>query len=185
MEMFLAVLLSVVATDAAAVANPGFEELSEQSGLPSGWWFTSLPNQARLVRYETVAAGEDQESRALAIKVASDHPEQRVAYNAHQILPGIVPGKTYRVSAKVQTKGLSHLPFVAVQCLDETKTKYLTISSSPERTLTGDIEKWERVETEITVPEETKIVWLRIGIWSKGNTGGTALIDDVEVAQVQ
>src|SRR5437763_3664448 len=37
MEMFLAVLLCVLASDAPAVSNPGFEQVREQTGLPEGW----------------------------------------------------------------------------------------------------------------------------------------------------
>ena len=76
MEVFFAALLGIVATDAPTVSNPGFEELSQRTGLPLGWSFTSLPNQANLVRYEARAPHAGQKSRALAITVAADHPEQ-------------------------------------------------------------------------------------------------------------
>jgi hypothetical protein len=185
MEILFAALLGIVATDAPTVANPGFEELSQRTGLPLGWSFTSLPGQANLVRYEARAPRAGQKSQALAITVAGDHPEKEVAYNAHQDVLGIVAGKKYRVSAKVRTQGLRTLPMVVVQCLDETGTKHLLIARSAERALAGDVKDWERVETEVTVPEGTVTFRLRIGVPAAGNAGGTALIDDIQVVEAQ
>lgn len=188
MEMFFAVLLAVVASNALAVSNPGFEQAREQinlpagwQGLPAGWHCTFLPNEAHLVRYETRPV---EDSQALFITVASDHPEKRVAYNATQDVPGIVAGKTYLVSAKVQTKGLHQMPFVCVQCLDSSGAKFVGFACSPERSLDSDVSHWERVETRITVPEGTATFRLRIGISSEGNAGGTAILDDVVVAML-
>ncbi len=191
MEMFLAVLLGVVATDAPVVSNPGFEQVREQTGLPEGWrglpqgWHCSyLPNEAHLVRYETEAS-EGQESRVLRITVEEDHPDKRIHYNATQDVPGFIAGKSYRVSAKVRTQGLRTAPFICVQCLDSSKSKFVGFAGTPERALTTDIEQWERVETKITVPEGTATFRLRVGITDDGNEGGTVMIDGVEVVEEQ
>lgn len=188
MEFFCAVLLGVLSVDAPPILNSGFEQFSEQTDfpfgwqqLPQGWHFTHLPNGASLVRYETKPL---QDSRALLITVASDHPDKTVAYNVWQDVPGFIAGKTYRVSANVQTRGLRHLPLVCVQCLDASGTKFLGFARSSERAIEGDVEQWERVETKITVPEGTATFRLRIGIPSEGNAGGTALIDDVEIVAI-
>jgi hypothetical protein len=191
MEMFLAVLLAVVAADAPVVSNPGFEQVREQTGLPKswrdlpqGWHCTSLPNEVRLVCYETTV-GEGQESRALQITVAADHPDTKVAYNATQDVKGFVAGKSYRVSAKVRTQGLGNLPMICVQCLDPSGSKFVAFARSPGRALNADIQEWERIETTILVPEGTAIFRLRVGIPSEGNAGGTAMIDDVEVVEAR
>jgi hypothetical protein len=187
MEMVLAAVLCVVAVDVPAVANPGFEEFREAAlpygwqYLPQGWHCCHLPGETNLVRYQTKAA-EGSDARALLITVAEDHPEKYVCYNVMQDMPGFAAGKTYRVSAKVQTRGLRKLPFVCVQCLDA-ESKFVRITCSPERVLEGDVEEWERVETKVTVPEGTTKFRLRIGVTSQGNEGGTAMIDDIEVVE--
>ena len=183
MEMFLAVLLGVVATDAAVVANPGFEQVSGQTGLPQGWHCCFLPGEAHLVRYETTA-GEGEESRSLLITVAGDHPDKVVCYNATQDVPGFSAGKSYRVSARVKTSGLHNMPFICVQCLDSSRSKFVGFAGTPKRTLEADIEQWERIETTVLVPEGTATFRLRVGIASEGNAGGTAVIDDIEVVEV-
>ena len=188
MEMFFAVLLGVVAVDAPAISNPGFEQTRQQTGLPQdwqelpqGWQFTYLANEAHLVRYQTKSIPD---SRVLLITVASDHPDKNVAYNVWQDVPGIVAGTTYRVSANVQTRGLRHLPFVCVQCLDASGSKFVGFACSPQRAIEADVEKWERVETKIKVPDGTTTFRLRIGIPSEGNAGGTASIDDVKIDEI-
>ena len=184
--MLFALLFGLAATGNPTVTNPGFEERAERSGAMLGWSFTSLPNEPRLVRYRTKAVVSDgQETNALFITVAADHPSKNVAYNAHQDVQGVVAGKTYRVSAKVQTQGLSTLPMIVVQCLDATGGKYLAFARSPERRLSSDVRKWERVETEVTVPQGTAAFRLRIGIPAEGNAGGTAMIDDVEIVEIK
>jgi len=192
MEMVLAVLLSVVATDAPVpvVSNPGFEQVREQSGFPEvwglqpqGWHLCHLPNEQHLVRYETKAS-DGQESKALLITVADDHPDKVVAYNAMQDVPGFVAGKSYRVSAKVRTQGLRNMPFICAQCLDSTKAKFVGFAGTPKRALQADIQEWERIETTILVPEGTATFRLRVGVASEGNAGGTAMIDDIEVIEV-
>ena len=187
MEMVVAALLSIVAVDAPPVSNPGFEQLRDSIGwpegwgdLPDGWHCCFLPNEGHLVRYETKSL---EESRAIFITVASDHPDKRACYNVTQDVPGFALGKTYRVSAKVQTRGLHKLPFVCVQCLDTSGKKFVGFACSPGRDLEGDLEQWERVETKITVPDGTAKFRLRIGVSSDGNEGGTAMIDDVEVVE--
>lgn len=201
MEMFLAVLLGVVASDAPVVSNPGFEQVREQQVseqtaqareqtgqaqgwglLPQGWHLCYLPNEEHLVRYET-KAGEGQESRALLITVADDHPDKLVCYNATQDVPCFIAGKSYRVSARVKTSGLHNMPFICVQCLDSSGSKFVGFAGTPKRALDADIEQWERIETKITVPEGTATFRLRVGISSEGNAGGTAMIDDVEVVE--
>jgi len=191
MEMFLTVLLSVVATDAPAVSNPGFEQVRQLAPVPDGWadpphgWHCShLPNLTHLVRYETKVC-EGQDSRALLITIAEDHPDKRIHYNVMQELPGFIVGKSYRVSAKVRTKGLRTAPFICVNCLDPAKSKALGFAGTRERALTTDIEQWERVETKITVPEGTAIFQLRVGVTDDGNEGGTAIIDDIEVIELE
>lgn len=185
MSHWFAVLLVLAATGKPAVTNPGFEELAEQAGVPSGWSYTFLPDAEHLVRYErSPVAGDGRENSALSIKVAADHPSKQVAYNAHQDVTQATVGKTYRVSAKVRTKGLRTLPMIAVQCLDADGEKPLALARSPGRELTGDVETWQRVEAEVTVPEGTSVVRLRIGIPAEGNAGGTALIDDVEIVEI-
>lgn len=183
MEMFLAILLAVVATDSPIISNPGFEQLSEQSGLPEGWGFTSLPGEGHLVRYKTTV-GEGQESRALTITVADDHPDKKVAYVAFQELPGAIAGESYRVSAKVRTQGLHTVPTIVLQCVDQSKSKPLAFARSPERVLNADIDQWERIETTIHVPDGTVAFRVLIGVPSEGNAGGTAMIDDIEVVSV-
>ncbi len=184
MEMFLAVLLGVVASDEPVVSNPGFEQISKQAGRPQGWQFTSLQNEAHLVRYET-KVGEGQESRALLITVAGNHPDKKVAYNAYQDVPGIIAGKSYRVSAKVRTQGLRTLPMIVVQCLDSSESKFVACARSPERALKDDIQQWERIETTVLVPDGTATFRLRIGIPAESNAGGTAMIDDIEVVEAR
>jgi hypothetical protein len=187
MEMFLAALISVVATDAPAVSNPGFEQVRQQAPVPDGWadlphgWHCShLPDLAHLVRYETKVC-EGQESRALLITIAEDHPEKRIHYNVMQDVPNFLAGKSYRVSAKVRTQGLRTAPFICVQCLDSSKSKFVGFAGIPERALTADIDQWERIETKITVPEGTATFRIRAGVTDDGNEGGTAIIDDIEV----
>jgi hypothetical protein len=185
MTAFLALVVSLAATDSPAVANAGFENVDQQTGAPADWKFTSLPKQAHLVRYETKADPGGAASRALSITIAADHPEQKVSYNAHQDVPGIVAGKQYRVSAKVQAQGLRTLPMVVVQCLDQTGSQFLAFGRSQEKELRADVGEWESVQTEVTVPAGTSTFRLRIGVTAAGNAGGTALIDDIQVVEVQ
>ena len=191
MKLFLAALLGVVAADAPLVSNPGFEQLREESfvpetwhGWPQDWHLTFLPNLSHLVRYET-KVGEGQESKALYITIETDQPDKKIAYNAMQDVPGFAVGKSYCVSAKVRTQGLRTAPFICVQCLDPSKKKFVGFSGTPERALTSDVQDWERIETKITVPEGTAVFRVRIGITDDDNEGGTAIIDDVEVVEIQ
>ena|SRR5687768_1042383 len=185
MSVALAAFLMVSAAGLPEVANPGFEQISDQTGAPERWSFTSLPGKPGLVRYSAVTPAAGRESRALVITVAANHPDQTVAYNAHQDVTGFAAGKTYRVSANVQTKGLRSLPMIVVQCLDDSGKKPLAIARSTERKLDSDLDQWERVETDVTVPEGTSVFRLRIGIPSNGNAGGIALIDDISITEAE
>lgn len=185
MSVALAAFLMAAAAGVPEVANPGFELISDQTGAPEGWSFTSIPGKTDLVRYAAESPAAGRESRALVITVAAHHPAQTVAYNAHQDVTGFVAGKTYRISANVQTKGLKSLPMIVVQCLDESGRKSLTIARSPERKLDGDLEQWERIGTDVTVPEGTSVFRLRIGIPSDGNAGGLALVDDITITEAE
>ncbi len=177
--------LAITATSTPEVTNPGFENISKQSGLPTDWLFTSIPGKLKLVQYEAKALPDNKKSQVLSITVAKDHPKQQVAYNVHQNIKGIATEKTYRVSAKVQTRGLNRLPMVAVQCTDKTGRKYLAFARSTERKLKQDIKKWEQIDTIIKVPTGTSIFKVRIGITTEGNAGGTAFIDDVKVTEIK
>ncbi len=186
MEILFTLLLGLAANGDPAAVNPGFEQLDERTGKPAGWSFTSLPDKPHLVAYDAmVIAAGDQKSHAIAISVAADHPDQDVAYNVHQDLQGMTAGKTYRVTAQVQTRGLTTAPMIVIQCLDAEGKKYLGFARSPEKQLAGDLAQWEQVETRITVPEGAGTVRLRIGIPAKGNAGGTAILDDVTVAEIE
>ena len=186
MTILLAVLIGLTATGESAVVNGGFEQVNPRTGMPSDWSFTCLLGKQDLVTYSTKSYGTpDQGDRALSISVAPGHPEERVAYNAHQDLKQLTAGKTYRVSTKVRSEGLTTLPIIVVQCLDETGTKYLAFARSVERKLSEDLIEWERVHTEITVPAGTDSVRVRIGIPAEGNAGGTAVIDDVVVIETK
>jgi hypothetical protein len=185
MSVALAALLMAAAAGLPEVDNPGFEQISDQTGAPEGWSFTSLPVKPDLVRYAAATPAVGRESRALVITLAANQPAQTVAYNAHQDVTGFVVGKTYRVSANVQTKGLRTLPMIVVQCLDGSGKQCLAFARSPERKLDGDLDQWERVQTDVTVPEGTSIFRLRIGIPSDGNAGGLALIDDISITEAE
>lgn len=185
MTMLFALLMCAVPTEAPQVVNAGFETVNKRTELPAGWSFTSMPNQAHLVSYKTDVDPASTERRALSISVSPDHPNQRVAYNAHQDVQNFVAGKKYRVAAKVQSRGLTTLPMVVVQCLDESGTKLLAFARTEERQLKQDVEKWENVQTELMVPEGTSTFRLRIGIPAEGNAGGTAFIDDVRVIEIK
>lgn len=81
--------------------------------------------------------------------------------------------------------GLRTMPFICVQCLDWSKSKFVGFAGTPASALTADIQQWERIETKISVPEGTAIFRLRVGISGDGNDGGTVMIDDIEVTEVQ
>ena len=183
--IFVFAVLMTFGNDPLEIPNGQFEKSVENSGLPSSWSFTSVPSKQHLVRYRTKVIGEgDQSSKALSIHVTADHPDESVVYNAHQDLKGLVVGKTYRVSAKMTATGLSTAPIIVLQCLDTNGDKYLGFARSEERRLSGNVTVWERFETDITIPDDTAIVRLRIGIPAQGNAGGTAVIDDVAIAEV-
>lgn len=186
MKLLLALLCSTVAAASTTnVNNSGFEDISERTRLPVGWGYTSLPGQSDLVEYKVTTVPGDENSKALAITVSSNHPDQRVAYNAFQDVPGIESGKTYKVSARIQTRGLETMPMVAVQCIDQTGKKYLGFARTPERKLQQDIKEWQSVETMVTVPAGTAKFRLRAGIPAQGNAGGTAILDDITVTEVE
>ncbi|MBN73597.1 MAG: hypothetical protein CME32_30460 [Gimesia sp.] len=185
MEIMLTMLLGVATAAGPTVINADFEQKDVRTGLPTGWSYTSLPGRQHLVNYQTtqVTAAKKQGS-ALSITVASDHPEQIVAYNIHQDLQGLTPGKAYRVSARVCTKGLKTMPMIVVQCIDASGRKFVGMARSPQRDLPGDLDSWEQIHTDIFVPEGTSTVRLRIGIPAAGNAGGTAIIDDVDIVEM-
>jgi hypothetical protein len=185
MSVVLAAFLMAAVAGVPEVANPGFEQISDQTMVPEGWSFTSLPGKPDLVRYSAEAPAASRESRALLITVAANHPAQTVAYSAHQDVTGFAAGKTYRVSGNVQTKGLRTVPMIVVQCLDASGKNCLTVARSPERKLDRDLDQWERVHANVTVPEGTSIFRLRIGIPSDGNAGGLALIDDITITEAE
>jgi len=183
--LFMLALLTGFAADSPAINNPRFEEIVEETGLPIGWSFSSLPSGQHLVSYRANAVGtEVDDTYALTIHVAAGHPERDVAYNAYQDLHGLNPGKTYRVSAKMKAKGLSVAPMIVLQCLNANGNKVLGFARSDVRQLTEEVSVWERFQTELTIPKDTATVRLRIGIPAKGNAGGTAIIDDVEIVEV-
>ncbi|WP_299469710.1 hypothetical protein [uncultured Gimesia sp.] len=184
MVVLLAFVLCATTSESPQVVNADFETVDQRSATPSGWLFTSLPGQSQLVSYQSLLEPQVSGSRVLAIKVAADHPQQRVAYNAHQDLQGFQAGKIYRVSARVQTRSLQSLPMMVVQCLDESGKKPLGFARSELRKLKQDLDEWETIHTVIKVPVGTSTLRLRIGIPAEGNAGGTALIDDVLVAEV-
>lgn len=184
MELLLAIFCAMATAGKPAIGNADFEEVDQRTGMPSGWNFTYLPDGPTQVKYETKAVVRgDQSTNALSITVAVDHPSRTVAYNAHQELKGVVPGKSYRVSAKIQTRGLTAKPMVVVQCLDASGSKQVGISRSAEQKLTRDLDQWESIATELTIPEGTSTVVLRVGIPARGNAGGTAIIDDVSIVE--
>ncbi|MFH1301652.1 MAG: hypothetical protein ABIK07_11380 [Planctomycetota bacterium] len=176
---------TLAAVPAAVVNNSGFENVNERTGLPSGWGYTSLPGQSDLVQYKVTSMSDAKNDKALAITVSKNHPEQRVAYNVFQDIPGIQNGKTYQVSARVQTRGLETMPMVVVQCIDQSGKNFVGFARTPERQLQQDIKEWESVETKVTVPEGTARFLIRAGIPSQGNAGGTAILDDITVTEVE
>ncbi|QDU53252.1 hypothetical protein [Gimesia panareensis] len=185
MEIMLTMLLSFATAVSPTVVNADFEQKDARTGLPTGWAFTSLPDRQHLVNYRTTqVAAEQGQTRALSITVASDHPEHKVAYNIHQDLKGLTPGKSYRVSARVCTRGLKTLPMIVVQCIDASGSRFLGFARSQQRELPGDLDHWEQIQTDIVIPEGTSTVRLRIGIPSAGNAGGTAIIDDVDMVEM-
>lgn len=181
MGLLFTIVLGLAISGDSAVANGGFEQTDQFTEMPSGWSFTSIPGKQDLVRYGTKSIGTN--DRALYISVAADHPAEGVAYNAYQDLKRLVAGKTYRVSAKVRSQRLTTLPMIVVQCLGKQETKHLGLARSAERQLSGDLVEWQRIETEITVPDGTAVVRLRVGITAEGNAGGTAVIDEVAVVE--
>ena len=74
MSVALAAFLMAAAAGLPEVANPGFEQISDQTGAPEGWSFTSLPGKPDLVRYAAATPAAGRESRALVITVAANHP---------------------------------------------------------------------------------------------------------------
>ena len=97
-------------------------------------------------------------------------------------MEGLTSGKKYRVSAQVKAAGLKTLPMIMVQCLRDGESKPIAFFASPPQKLAADVDQWQRIETEVSVPEGTQAVRLRIGIPGDQNAGGTAFIDDVEIA---
>lgn len=185
MKIAIVVMCALSFVGEASVTNPGFEEQSEQTGLPAGWFFTALPNEPGLVTYGTKSiAVAGQESNALFMTVAADHPAKSVSYNAHQDVSGVVAGKTYRVAAKFQTQDLKTLPMLVVQCLNA-NGETVGFFRSESRELTENLQTWERIPLNVAVPEGTTTFRVRIGVLSTGNAGGTAYIDDVEIAEVK
>jgi hypothetical protein len=77
------------------------------------------------------------------------------------------------------------MPMIVVQCLDRSGSRYVGFSRSPERKLTSDLDNWEHIATDITVPEGTSMLRVRVGIPAEGNGGGTAIIDDVAIAEAR
>ena len=179
-------LLGVMAfAPVSHVANSSFESVDEPTNMPTGWQATHVPGQPELVSYAVKAMPARPATKALAIHVAADHPEKQVAYNVWQDLADIQPGKSYQLTAQVQTRGLTTLPVLVVQCLDDSGRKYLGFGRSPDRTLKADVTEWETISTELEIPEGTSTVRLRIGIPAAGNQGGTAMIDEVRVKEMQ
>src|SRR5205814_7748937 len=117
MNAAFAALLTMSVAALPEIANPGFDEINAQTGLPRGWEFTCLPGEQKLIRYSapTLAAGQEGEGRALSIRVSPDHPDRNVGYNAYQDVVDFAVGKKYSVSAKVQTQGLRTLPKITLQ----------------------------------------------------------------------
>jgi hypothetical protein len=185
MHIAIAALLTVSTAAMPEVANPGFEEVRSGATAPAAWHFTSLPDQAELVRYEAVPLAADPERKALSITVAANHPGKEVAYNAHQSIRNIEEGKTYRVTAKVQTKGLRTLPMIVVQCLNARECGAISTVRSEERAIDRDLVERQTIHADVTVPRSTASLHLRIGIPATGNAGGTALIDDVSIAEIK
>ena len=185
MQIMLSMLLGLTTAATPTVVNADFEQEDIRTGLPTGWSYTLLPDKRHLVNYQTTrVTAERGRTRALSITVASDHPEHAVAYNIHQDLKGLTPGRAYRVSARVCTRGLKTMPMIVVQCLDARGTRFLGLARSQQRELPGDLDHWEQIHTDILIPEGTATVRLRIGIPASGNAGGTAIIDDVDIVEM-
>ena len=171
---------------AETLPNGGFEEVYPNRRIPEGWSATCTPT---LGHQHVVYASDSSEAcsgdRSVSISIKPTHPQRRISYNLHRTVEGLEIGKSYILSGKVKTCGLSGPPAIVVQCLNSAGDKMLGFASTQSKDSPKGTTDWTRVKTTFTVPEGTERVRVRAGISAPANAGGTVWFDDITIDPAQ
>ncbi len=167
---------------AEILPNGGFEEVRPNRQIPEGWAPTCIPELGiQHVVYASDPSDACSGDRSVSISIKPTHPQRRISYNLHRTVEGLEIGKSYVLSGKVKTAGLSGPPAIVVQCLNQTKDKMLGFASTQSKDGPKDTTDWTPVQTTFTVPDGTKLVLIRAGISAPLNIGGTVWFDDIRI----
>ncbi|RLE31342.1 MAG: hypothetical protein DRJ61_11490 [Acidobacteria bacterium] len=159
----------------------GFESQSEFQKTPGDWYPTVLPRTKEFVDF----AWDDQVAytgkRSVSIAIDPSHPDEKIAYNWTNAVPGCEEGKTYELSGWIKAEDLNGPAWICIQSWDDTKSKMLGFETTQmDYPVTGTTD-WTRVGTVFKVPVGTAEVRIRAGIATPENRGGRVWFDDLSV----
>lgn len=170
--------------EASLILNGGFEELQE-SGDPQSWFGTRVPRTMDHVKLAVSTTEAHGGERSVAVLIGDDHPEERIDYNWTIDAQGWQAGQTYELSGWIKVEDAARSAFIMTQFVGDPGMTTLLGGASTEKSApvqgTAD---WTRVSTRFVVPEGVRIIRVRIGLSSQGNSGGKAWFDDLSLVRV-
>jgi len=162
-----------------------FEPVSEFEGVPDGWSATWVPATADYVDFtwdSEVAHGGD---RSISIAIASDHPEQPVAYNWTRTVRGWEVGQTYELTGWIRAENLTETAWIVVQFWNLEYEEMVGFATTQGDHPVRGTRDWTKVGQVFEIPRETDEVRIRAGIAAPDNRGGQVWFDDIQVRRAR
>lgn len=160
--------------------NGGFETKSLFKNEPVSWVATRLPQTKDFVVFEWDSTEHHSGKYSVSISINQNHPQDEVAYNWTRTLEELTIGKKYTISGWIKTQNCKETAWIVVQCWDDNK-KIIGFATNQHSHPVKGTTDWTLVKSELTVPEGTKEVRIRIGIASPKDNGGKVWFDDIKI----
>jgi hypothetical protein len=160
--------------------NGGFETKSLFKSEPVGWYATRLPQTKDFVVFAWDSTEHHSGSYSVSISIDPKHPQDEIAYNWTRTLDDFTIGKKYSISGWIKTLNCKETAWIVVQCWDDNK-KIIGFATNQHSHPVQGTTDWTLVKSELTVPEGTKEVRIRIGIASPKDNGGKVWFDDIKI----
>ena len=160
--------------------NGGFEAKSKLGNEPAGWYATRVPETKDFVVFAWDSTEQHTGKYSVSIAIDSIHPQNVIAYNWTRTFDDFIVGKKYSISGWIKAKNLNETAWLVVQCWDDNQ-KLIGLASTQSSSPVKGTTDWAQVKSEITIPNDTKEVRVRVGIASPRNNGGKVWFDDIKI----
>jgi hypothetical protein len=169
---------------APLIPNGGFEEIRTETGDPVGWFGTRLPRTAGRFDLSIATAPAHNGQHSVMVSIGQNHPDERVDYNWTIDAQGWQAGETFELVGWIKVENATHPAVMMAQFLDEFGQRLLGAATTEKSSPIVGTADWTKVSTRFVVPEGTRIVRIRTGLSSQGNSGAKAWFDDLSLVKV-